>query len=428
MPTIKISRRSVAAIGAVEKPTVFYDESLKGFGLRVMPSGVRSWVIEYRPGAGGRGVAKKRVKIGDAAVMSPEDAREKASRTLARVTLGSDPAAERAEERGALSVAELAQLFLEKHVSEKRKPSTERLYKYAIDDLIVPALGTMRAPLITRADVARMQAWIVRTRKDMPNGGRTASNRALAVLSAIYNWADREGLVPEGYNPVQRVEKYRENRKERFLSTEEMAALGAALEEAETVGLPYEIDPDKPKSKHTPKGTYLVSTHAVGAIRLLILTGCRLREILDLRWSDVDLERGLLFLPDSKTGKKAVVLSSAAQEILTSLPRVGKYVIAGESAGTNDEKPRSDIKRPWTAISKRAGLVGVRIHDLRHTFASVGAGGGLGLPVIGKLLGHSQAATTARYAHLDADPVRRAADLIAGKIRGAMEGNNGKAS
>ncbi|MFC6486944.1 tyrosine-type recombinase/integrase [Nitratireductor sp. GCM10026969] len=422
MPTVKLTRRSIQAIEKPEKPVVYYDESVKGFGLRVMPSGVRSWIIEYRPGAGGRGVAKKRVKIGDAATMSPEDAREKAGRTLARVTLGSDPATERADERSALSVAELAQLFLEKHVAEKRKANTERLYAYAINDLIVPAIGGMRAPLVTRADVARMQAAIVRARKNMPNGGKTAANRALAVLSAIYNWADREGLVPEGYNPVQRVEKYKENRKERFLTSEELAALGAALQEAETVGLPYEVDPDKPKSKHTPKGRYKVSPHAVGAVRLLILTGCRLREILDLRWAELDFERGIAFLADSKTGRKPIVLSAAAQEVLTALPRVGKFVVASESAGEKDEKPRSDLKRPWAAISKRAGLSGVRLHDLRHTYASIGAGGGLGLPVIGKLLGHSQASTTARYAHLDVDPVKRAADLISAKISTAMNG------
>ncbi len=126
----------------------------------------------------------------------------------------------------------------------------------------------------------------------------------------------------------------------------------------------------------------------------------------------MDLERGLLLLPDSKTGKKAIVLNAPAVDILASLPRIGEYVIAGQTAGTDREKPRSDLNRPWRAIAKRAGLNGLRIHDLRHTHASVGAGLGLGLPIIGKLLGHTQPSTTARYAHLDSDPLRRASDHI----------------
>lgn len=422
LPVLKITRRSLAAIQTPDKPTIYYDEILKGFGLKIMPSGVQSWIVEYRPGVGGRSIAKKRIKIGSPTLMSPEEAREQADRVLSKVTLGGDPASARAEERAALSVSEICEMFMEKHVAQKRKESTERLYRYVIDSHIAPAIGTMRVPLVTRSDVARMQSGITRGRKEMANGGRTAANRALAVLSAVYNWADGEGLVPEGYNPVQRVEKYKENKKERFLTSDEIAALGAVMAEAETVGLPYIVDDAKAKSKHTPKGTYVIAPHAVAAIRLLMLTGCRLSEILNLRWQEIDFERGIAFLPDSKTGKKAVVLSTAALSILNDLPRVGKFVVASDSAGTRDEKPRHDLKRPWSAISKRAGLDGVRLHDLRHTFASVGAGGGLGLPVIGKLLGHSQASTTQRYAHLDTDPVRRAADLIADNIAGKLRG------
>ncbi|MEI9914967.1 MAG: site-specific integrase [Methylovirgula sp.] len=161
--------------------------------------------------------------------------------------------------------------------------------------------------------------------------------------------------------------------------------------------------------------------YAAAASRLLIFTGCRLGEILNLRWSEVDLERGLLFLPDSKTGRKTVVLSAAAQSILAALPRLGIYVIASETAGQEVEKPRADLKRPWALIKAPAGLADMRLHDLRHSFASVGAGAGMGLPVIGKLLGHSQASTTQRYAHLDADPVRAAANTIAEKIERAMD-------
>jgi integrase len=133
-----------------------------------------------------------------------------------------------------------------------------------------------------------------------------------------------------------------------------------------------------------------------------------------------------LFLPDSKTGKKTVVLNAPAMTVLAELPRLGAYVIASDSAGTENEKPRADLKRPWQAISRRAGLDGVRLHDLRHTYASYGAGSGLGLPIIGRLLGHTQAATTARYAHLDNDPLRRASESIGGQLAAAMGEARGK--
>ena len=203
-----------------------------------------------------------------------------------------------------------------------------------------------------------------------------------------------------------------------------MARLGAALSEGESVGLPYSVDETKPNSKHGPKADQrrtILDPFAVAAIRLLCLTGARLREILDARWDQVDLERGILFLSDSKTGRKPLYLSPAAQSVLASIARIADnpHIIAGALAGA----PRADLNKPWRAATKAASLEGVRIHDLRHSFASFGAGASLGLPIIGKLLGHSQPATTARYAHLDADPIRRAVDTIGATISSAMAGD-----
>ena len=184
-----------------------------------------------------------------------------------------------------------------------------------------------------------------------------------------------------------------------------------------------EIDAENPKSKHAPKpGTRRapLDPFAAAAIRLLILTGARLREILHLKWSDVDLGRGLLFLPDSKTGKKVVYLSDQAAAVIKSLPPIEGtvYVIAGGKAG----RPRSDLKRPWAAIRKAAKLQDVRIHDWRHSFASIAVGENMGLPVVGKLLGHANQATTQRYAHLDSNPLKKAADVIGNRIESAMSG------
>jgi integrase len=215
------------------------------------------------------------------------------------------------------------------------------------------------------------------------------------------------------------VGKYREHRRERFLTVGELLRLGSAIREAETRGIPWDVDEAKPTAKHLPNGERRfakMSPFASAALRLLPFTGCRLREILDLKWENVDLERGLLFLADSKTGRKTVILNAPAVAVLIALPRLGPYVVPGD----DPDKPRADLKRPWEAVSKRAGLTGVRLHDLRHTYASFGAGGGLGLPIIGRLLGHTQAATTARYAHLDNDPLRRASEHIGGRIARAM--------
>ena len=192
------------------------------------------------------------------------------------------------------------------------------------------------------------------------------------------------------------------------------------------MGLPYAVDETKPRRKHAPKAEnrrVRLDPFAVAAIRLLILTGARLREILDAQWSQVDLERGVIFLADSKTGKKPIYLSAAAQAVLAALPRIegNPHIIAGAKDGA----PRADLKKPWAAVCRAAGLEGVRLHDLRHSFASFGAGASLGLPIIGKLLGHSQPATTHRYAHLDADPLRRAVDTIGATISAAMEGKKG---
>jgi integrase len=247
------------------------------------------------------------------------------------------------------------------------------------------------------------------------------ANRSLAVVSAIWNWAARRDEVSFADNPARAIERYPERGRERYLTTDELARLGDVLREGETTGLPYSVDETKPNAKHAPKADHRrvkLDPFAVAAIRLLILTGARLREMLDAQWSQLDLERGVLFLADSKTGKKPLYLSATVQAVLASIPRVkgNPHIIAGALEGA----PRADSNKPWRAVCKAAKLDGLRIHDLRHSFASFGAAASLGLPIIGKLLGHSQAATTHRYAHLDADPLRRAVDTIGNTIAAAM--------
>ena len=226
------------------------------------------------------------------------------------------------------------------------------------------------------------------------------ANRVLALLSKVFNLAERWGLRPDGSNPCRHVERYPEKRRERYLSAEELARLGEVLTEVERAS-------EEPAS-------------AIAAIRLLILTGCRRNEVLSLRWEEVDFERSLLLLADSKTGRKAVPVGAPTLALLAELPRLegNPHVLPGEKAGAHFV----GLAKVWQRIRKQAGLEDVRVHDLRHSFASVGAGAGLSLPIIGKLLGHTQAATTQRYAHLAADPVRQAADRISEEIAAAMSG------
>jgi len=417
MPVTKLTKRNVDALAPCAVTYLARDADLKGFACRVTPTGSKSWVIAYRPAPGGRGVREKVATLGGVTQLTPDQARRAAAEMLARVRLGVDPAADRAERRKALTVGGLIDAFTAEHVRSKLKPLTAEAHAVALARLRA-AHGGAKAEALSRAQVAAMHSKM----SDAP----AAANRALAVWGKLYAWAGARGLTPEGHNPARRIERYKEQGRERYLTSEELARLGDALRLAETDGLPWALDETKPGAKHAPRESNrrrILDPFAVAAIRLLILTGARLREILDAQWSQVDLERGVIFLADSKTGKKPIYLSAAAQAVLATLPRIegNPYIIAGAKHGA----PRSDLKKPWAAVTRAAGLERVRLHDLRHSFASFGVGASLGLPIIGKLLGHSQAATTHRYAHLDADPMRRAAETIGATISAAMDGRAG---
>ena len=408
---IRISKRTVDALPESDRAIIVYDTELKGFGLRLGPSGVLTWFVEYRPGAGGRRATKKRHAYGSRE-FTPEQARQTAKELLASIALGKDPMANRQRERQAATFKEFAERYLKDEAEAKLKRGTVVNYEIAIRLHANPEIGKIKLDQITTADLSRLHATIGLTKP-------MTANRVMECISSIFRYAATSNLVPNGHNPTKGIRAFREQRRERFLSSDELAKFGEALREAETVGTPYDVDETKSSSKHAPKPEnrrIIINSYTAAAFRLLILTGARLREILNLRWDYVDLQRGLLLLPDSKTGRKAIVLNAHAIAVIRSLNQQGEYVIYSEQ----DDKPRADLNRPWRTISTRAGLAGVRIHDLRHTHASVGAGEGLGLPIIGKLLGHTQASTTHRYAHLDTDPLRRASDLIADRLMVAM--------
>lgn len=409
-----ITKRHVDGLKPAAVEYFSWDRDLKGFGVRVQPTGEKSYVAKYRAGSG-RKAPTRRVTLGAVGMLTPDEARKLAKLALGSVARGNDPAADKAAERRAATLKELADVFLSEHVEAKRKPATASHYRDILQRIVLPELGTRQGQKVTTADLARLH---VRMKKRPYQ-----ANRMLAVVGSLYAFAGKRKLVPVGFNPARGIDKYPEKGRERFLSADELGRLGDAIREAETVGLPWTVDEMKPTAKHAPKETKrrtVIDPFAAAAIRLLILTGARLREILKLEWQHVDFERGMLLLPDSKTGAKSIILNAPAVTVLARLKRVGAHVIAGRSAGTDNEKPRADLNKPWRSIAKRARLAGLRIHDLRHTHASFGAGAGLGLPIIGKLLGHARASTTQRYAHLDIDPLRRASNHIGARLAAAL--------
>jgi len=277
------------------------------------------------------------------------------------------------------TVQTFASDWLNLHVDDKLEPSTARLYRSTLKSTILPVIGRVPVDQLTIDNIMRMH----HAARHAPY----AANRALAITSKLMNHAERMGLRARNSNPVKGMERYREQRRERFLSEDELGRLGNAL------------DDPRITARHSP--------FALGAIGLLLLTGMRLNEVLKLRWNEVDLQRGLLLLDDSKSGKKAVIIGQHAATLIASFPRTDtEWVFPGSKHG----RPLHDVKKAWRAVTGLADLRGVRIHDLRHTFASYSAGAGASLPMIGRLLGHSQVATTARYAHLAHDPVREVAN------------------
>lgn len=424
---------TIAAVKALEPRLSDYVQwcgVLPGFGVRVRPSGSKSFIVQYD--FGGRNGVTRKVTVGTYGKLTVDQARKEAERILAKAQLGEDVAGERSKRRGELTVAQLCDEYLAEGC-EGKKASTLATDRGRIERHIKPLLGRKRISEVERGDIERFMRDVAngKTAADEKTGkhgrarvtgGKGAATRTVRLLGGIFSHAVARGYIET--NPRIGVKVYADGKGERFLSTDELASLGDALREAETVGLPWRLT-DGPNAKHRPvmdgDQREIISPYAVAAIRLLLLTGSRLREILNLRWQDVDLERGFLNLPTSKTGKKTVLLGAPALQILADLPRIegNPYVIAGAKA----DKPRSDLKRPWKRITDHAGLADLRLHDLRHSFASVGAASGMGLPIVGKLLGHASPTTTARYSHFADDPLRRASDSIASQIAAALGGS-----
>jgi integrase len=322
--------------------------------------------------------------------MTVEEARKLAKGAAVAVQKGEDPSSKRQDARKAATVADLAERYLEQHAAAKKKERSIAEDRRILAKYVLPSMKAHRVADVTRVDVDRLH----HAMRETP----IMANRVLALLSKMLHLAERWGMRPDGTNPCRHVEKFKENRRERYLAGEELGRLGEVLAAVER--------------------ERIVWPTLVPLIRLLILTGARLDEIRTLRWEHVDLEAGLLRLPDSKTGAKIVHLNPAARQVLAAIDRKdgNSYIIWGARAG----EPLVNVKDPWARIRVRAKLADVRLHDLRHTFASMALSSGASLPLIGKLLGHTQPATTARYAHLARDAAAELNDHVGDRLAAAL--------
>ena len=384
---VKLTKRVVESIAKGDRDVIVWDTELRGFGCKITPAGRRSYLLYYRTANG----QQRKPSLGVHGAITCEQAREIARAMLADVAKGGDPMAAERAKRSAPTIAELADRFLVEHAATKKRSSSIRMDKINLNIHVLPALGRLKVQDVTRDDIAQLHHRM----RSTPG----AANRVLALLSKMFNLAERWGVRPDHSNPCRHIERYAERKMERFLSGEELARLGAALAGAER------------------DGTEMPSV--IASVRLLVFTGARAGEILGLRWEYLDLPAGCLRLPTSKTGRKVIHLNGPALEVLSQLERrrVGNpWVIEG----AKPDSPLVNIRKPWHRIRKAAGIPDVRLHDLRHSFASVAVADGLSLPMIGALLGHSQPATTARYAHLAADPLRAAAEAIGARLAGAL--------
>lgn len=423
---IELTDKISAEIEAPEKGAkITYDSGVKGFGLRVTSTGTRSFILNYRTRSG----LERRYTIGGFPAWKTRAARKEAEEIKIKIRAnGYDPLAELKAERDAPTMSKLCEAFVEEILPSKRD-STRREYKSLIDDVILEEWRHRKVEDITAEDVDALHRKI--TRKGTKNGrGRPApyrANRTVAVLSRIFNLAIRRKMRTD--NPCRGVERNQEDKRQRYLRPEEMDALVSAL------------------AAHKDR-------EAANAIRLLLLTGARKGEVLGAKWSDLDLGLGIWTKPGATTKQKTlhrVPLSAPARQLLSEMKtkadakakakaekdatfKPSEFVFPGRLGGH-----RLDLKKDWRDVCIAAGIVttsnergpkgdeivvvtpSARIHDLRHSFASYLASAGQSLPIIGALLGHTQASTTQRYAHLLDDPLRLATERIGALVAGNRE-------
>lgn len=400
----KISKRIVDSTLPGEAEVRVWDTEVKGFVLRVFPNGRKSYGVKYRIGS-----RQRWLTVGDhGAPWTAEEARDRAKAVIKAAEDGIDPQGIKEERRNAVTVDDLIKLYLVEGRAAKptKKDSSWAFDESCLNRHVSPLIGRQAAAELTHTDIERLQADIkagktarkIKTKKRgvaRVAGGAVIAGGVVRSFSAMMSWAERERIVAS--NPCKGVKTVRPPKRERYLNAEEVRQLFKA---ADDLVAEKEIVPQ-----------------FAAAIRLLALTGARRSEILELKWSEVDLERARIVLPRerSKTGEKTIPLNAAACELIGKQKKLNEYVFPGRGA----KGPLVGMSHRWDVVRTRAKLPDLRIHDLRHSFASFAVANGSSLFLIGKALGHTQASTTERYAHLADDPVRGVAEAVANQILGA---------
>lgn len=385
---VKLTKTVVESRGAGDKDILLHDSELKGFRCKITPKGKRTYYLYYRTANG----QQRNPSIGVHGSITCEQARAIAKKWLGEIVNGEDPSKKRQDLRQSETVEDLWHIYREARTPHL-KPSSMTELSRLWDKYLLPEFGKFKAVQLESATIRRFhQKNIYRL---------YTANRMLEAIRSTYNYAIDNELISITRNPCAGIKKHPEKKRERFLSMQEITNLSEILQEVEHARTE--------------------SQSLVTLIRLLMFTGCRLSEILNLKWDYIDYDNSCFRLPDSKTGAKTVYVSAAVLELLSNTAQVedNPYVIIGGTKTGQLAPPQ----KAWQRIRKQAGLDDVRLHDLRHSFASVGAASGMSLPMIGALLGHSQAQTTERYAHLIGDPLKQAANVIGDKITAAMIGS-----
>ncbi|MFG1295579.1 tyrosine-type recombinase/integrase [Xanthobacter variabilis] len=426
----KLTKRIVDATPAApDRKVMVWDGELKGFGLRVTPAGAKSYVVAYRTPQG----RSREFTIGKhGSPWTCDEARNRAREVLHDIARGIDPLETKASARAEMTVAELVELYLAEGPAEKpnKKASSWATDRSNLTRHAVPLMGRRLLKSVSASDVAKVQADVAagKTSADVKTGfrgrarvrgGRGIASRVVASLGGAFTFALSRGLVDR--SPVAGVRLLKGEKKERFLSEAEVAALADSLRVLEE--------------------TRQLHERFAAAIRLLLLTGCRKGEVVGLQWSWIDMQRGVIRLPDSKTGAKVVPLAPAAAEVLAGLGRVKGNPFVLPAIRGDQAQPLVGLQKAWEKVrahatemarerARKAGtsedeapnLSDVRIHDLRHSFASFAVMDGASLFLVGKVLGHKQARTTEVYAHLRDDPLQAVAARTAARIAEAMKG------
>lgn len=388
----KLTKREIDALAASgNAPAYLWDQAVAGFGVKAMPSGVKRFILKYRSDGGGRSAKQRWLTIGTYGALTLDQARDIARQAAAEIARGGDPQAKKTLLRAAPKVSDAWARF-ETEVLPDKKPLTQRDYKAIWTDLLSPRFGSTKVETLSRSDIDRFHKAL----RETPY----RANRALALLSRLMSLAEAWEWRAQGTNPCKHVTRFEEKSRTRYLAPAELKRLG--------VSLPA-LAADR-----------TITQSARNAIELLLLTGARLNEILGAKWRWVNLKHGILSLPDSKTGAKPIYLSDQAKAVIRRQKAISRRATYIFPSATDPKKPFVNLRKPWQRVCSHAKIKNVRLHDLRHTAASIAVSQGASLPVIGRLLGHTQAQTTQRYAHVDADPALKAANEIGSFISTAF--------